>query len=228
MKASVRPMVNPNSRLLETRANKVTSKFGPRTITYASGPSKGQTVTKNHNGVDVVGAGSALDNIVAHTAGTVRNAGFDSACGYYVQIITASGALMVYYHMAKDSLRVKTGDKVKQGQVLGRMGATGNVTGAHLHFGISTNGKWIDPLPYINADFEEEEMTQEQFDKMMENYLSRKAAQGVSLGLTKELAEAKQAGITDGTRPQTPCSRQEAAVMCLRALKAAIKAVKGG
>ena len=222
------PMANSNSRLLETKVHKVTSNFGPRTITYTSGPAKGQTVTKNHNGIDIVGVGSTIDNIVAHTAGRVQSAGFDSACGYYVQIVTESGAVMVYYHMEKGSLQVKTGDTVSQGQVLGKMGATGNVTGAHLHFGIRVNGAWIDPKPYLNADFEENEMTQEQFDKMLEDYYSRKAKQGVSLGLTKELAEAKQAGITDGTRPQANCSRQEAAVMCLRAMRAAIKVIKGG
>lgn len=148
-------MANSKSRLLQNKGNVVTSPFGPRTITYTSGPSAGKTVTKNHNGIDIVGTGSTLDYIVAHTAGTVTAAGYDSACGYYVQIKTASGAVMVYYHMKKGSLKVKNGDKVKQGQVLGYMGATGNVTGAHLHFGIKKNGKWIDPKPYINADYEE-------------------------------------------------------------------------
>lgn len=145
--------MNNNSRVLQVKGNKITSPFGNRTITYTSGPAKGTTVTKNHNGIDIVGAGSTLDYIVAHSAGTVQAAGFDSACGYYANILTASGAVMVYYHMKKGSLKVKTGDKVKQGQVLGYMGATGNVTGAHLHFGIKVDGKWIDPAPYINADY---------------------------------------------------------------------------
>ena len=141
-----------NSRVLKTKGDKVTSPFGNRTITYTSGPAKGQTVTRNHNGIDIVGTGSTLDYIVAHSAGTVQNAGYDSAVGYYAQI-KCGDALMVYYHMAEGSLRVKNGDKVAQGQVLGYMGATGNVTGAHLHFGIKVNGSWIDPAPYINADY---------------------------------------------------------------------------
>lgn len=145
--------MNSNSRVLKTKGNKITSRFGKRTITYTSGPARGTTVTKNHNGIDIVGTGSTLDDIVAHSAGTVQAAGFDSACGYYVNILTDSGATMVYYHMAKGSLQVKKGDKVKQGQTLGYMGATGNVTGAHLHFGIKVNSAWIDPEPYINADY---------------------------------------------------------------------------
>ena len=142
-----------NSRVLKTKGNKITSPFGKRTITYTSGAAKGKTVTKNHNGIDIVGTNSTLDYIVAHSEGVVQSAGYDSAVGYYVNILTTSGALMVYYHMAKGTLKVKTGDKVKQGQVLGYMGATGNVTGAHLHFGIKVNGNWIDPEPYINADY---------------------------------------------------------------------------
>lgn len=140
-------------RVLKTKGHKITSRFGPRTITYTSGPDKGKTVTKNHNGVDVVGTGSTLDHIIAHTAGTVQAAGFDSAVGYYVNVETAPGVVMVYYHMKEDSLAVKKGDKVKTGQTLGYMGATGNVTGAHLHFGIKAGGSWIDPEPYLNADY---------------------------------------------------------------------------
>lgn len=207
------------SRLLETYDNEITSRFGPRTVHYTSGPSKGQTVTKNHNGIDIIGAGGRVDNIVAHTAGVVRNAGYDSATGYYVQIQTDGGALMVYYHLQTGSLLVHTGQRVEQGQVLGRMGATGNVTGIHLHFGIKVGGKWIDPEPYINADFMEETMTQAEFNKHMDAWLAEQAKKHTKSGFTMLLAEAKSMGITDGTRPQSPCTREEAAVMALRAAK---------
>ena len=188
-----------------------------RTITYTSGPAAGNTVTKGHNGIDIVGTGRTLDNIVAHTEGTVKNAGFDSACGYYVQIETAGGALMVYYHLAKGSLRVKNGDKVKRGQVLGYMGATGNVTGAHLHFGIKKDGKWIDPEPYINADYEEDdEMTQEQFNKMMDAYLAERGKEGLSSWAREAMIAAKAQGITDGTKPKAFATREEVVTMLMR------------
>lgn len=145
--------MNKDSRVLKTKGNKITSRFGMRTITYTSGPAKGQTVKKNHNGIDIVGTGSTLDYIVAHSSGIVQKAGYDSAVGYFVNVLCESNVVMVYYHMKKGSLKVKTGDKVTKGQVLGYMGATGNVTGSHLHFGIKVNGKWIDPEPYINADY---------------------------------------------------------------------------
>lgn len=145
--------MSANSRVLKTKGNKITSPFGMRTITYTSGEAKGTTVTRNHNGIDIVGSGGTLDYIIAHTAGTVESAGYDSAVGYYVQIKTAPNVVMVYYHLKAGSLTVGSGNKVKKGQVIGYMGATGNVTGAHLHFGIKVDGSWIDPEPYLNADY---------------------------------------------------------------------------
>ena len=127
-------------------ANKVTSPFGMRTL---------NGTTRMHNGIDLVAAtktgGSATDYITAHTGGTVAAVGYNSSCGYYINI-QCGDALMVYYHLK--ALPVpKKGETVKTGQIIGYMGATGNVTGAHLHFGIKVDGKWIDPAPYLDADY---------------------------------------------------------------------------
>ena len=54
-----------------------------------------------------------------------------------------------YYHMKKGSLVVKNGQKVSRGQPIGQIGATGYVTGAHLHFEIRVNGKSINPMSYL-------------------------------------------------------------------------------
>ncbi len=134
---------------------KITSRFGMRTL-------KG--VTKLHKGIDLVAktpsGGSAVDYITAHTGGTVVGSGYDSSAGNYIKIQTAPGVTMVYYHLANRA--VAKGDTVRQGEVLGYMGATGNVTGAHLHFGIQANGEWIDPEPYLDQDFPEQEDTPEE------------------------------------------------------------------
>ena len=128
-------------------AYKITSRFGMRTL-------KG--VTRMHNGIDLVakaGNGGVTDYVTAHTGGVVTACGYDKSAGNLLKIQTAPGVIMVYYHL-KTKPTFKKGDTVKTGQIIGYIGATGNVTGAHLHFGIQVNGKWIDPEPYLDKDYE--------------------------------------------------------------------------
>ena len=126
---------------------KITSRFGMRTL-------KG--VTKMHKGIDLVAktknGGSAVDAITAHTGGEVIAAGYGESAGNYVKIRTAENVVMVYYHL-KEASPLKKGQTVKRGQVIGYMGATGNVTGAHLHFGIKVGDTWVDPEPYLDSDY---------------------------------------------------------------------------
>lgn len=133
--------------------NKITSRFGVRTL---------NGTTRMHNGIDLVAktnsGGSATDYITAHTGGKVSAVGYNSSAGYYVQIQVSSNTIMVYYHL-KAMSSVKKGQEVKQGERIGYMGSTGNSTGAHLHFGIKANGKWIDPEPYLDKDYIEGENT---------------------------------------------------------------------
>ena len=127
-------------------AYKITSRFGMRTL-------KG--VTRMHNGIDLVakaGNGGVTDYVTAHTGGIVTACGYDKSAGNLLKIQTAPGVIMVYYHL-KTKPTFKKGDTVKTGQIIGYMGATGNVTGAHLHFGIQVNGKWIDPEPYLDLEY---------------------------------------------------------------------------
>lgn len=133
----------------------ITSKFGMRVHPVTK-------VKKMHNGIDLVatkdGKTGQVDYIKAHTGGTVDAVGYDSSAGNYIKIKVADGAIMVYYHL-KAKPDFKKGDAVKQGQTIGCMGATGNVTGAHLHWGIQKDGKWIDPAPYLDKDYIEAEKT---------------------------------------------------------------------
>lgn len=127
----------------------VTSKFGRR-----KHPVDG--VEKMHNGVDMVatkdGKTGQVDKILAHTGGTVSAVGYDASAGNFVQIKVASDSVMVYYHL-KNKSTLKVGQTVKKGEVVGYMGKTGTATGAHLHWGIKRNGEWIDPAPYLDADY---------------------------------------------------------------------------
>jgi len=67
----------------------------------------------------------------------VHEHGYVPACaGNFIMLAHANGEFSFYAHLITDSLEVKRGDKVKQGQVLGRVGNSGNSTGPHLHFQI--------------------------------------------------------------------------------------------
>lgn len=168
-----------------------------------------------HNGVDVVGDGHTLASITAHTGGIVEYAGYNSVLGYHVNIGLANGDMMQYNHMLK-SLRVKVGDIVQQGQIIGDMGSTGSSTGAHLHFGIQKNGQWIDPAPYLYSDYLEDTMTYEEFKAFMDRYEAERAQRPVSAWAKEIWDRLTIDGTFDGSRPQAPLTRQEAATIITR------------
>ena len=117
---------------------KLTSAFG-----YRDAPTSGASTY--HQGVDL--AGPEGTPIYASRGGTVTTATFGSAAGYYVTINHGDGFSSVYMHMTH--YVVSKGAKVSQGQLIGYMGSTGVSTGSHLHFGISYNGKYVNPANYI-------------------------------------------------------------------------------
>lgn len=87
-----------------------------------------------HNGVDLASVYGA--NILASASGEViiARVGWNGGYGTYVVIKHGNGTQTLYGHMS--ALSVKPGDKVSQGQVIGKMGSTGKSTGVHLHFEI--------------------------------------------------------------------------------------------
>ncbi|MEU9138601.1 LysM peptidoglycan-binding domain-containing M23 family metallopeptidase [Streptomyces sp. NPDC048404] len=103
-----------------------------------------------HTGVDfVVPTGTTLKSIAA---GTVVSAGWGGAYGNQVVIQHADGKYSQYAHMS--SLSVSAGQTVTEGQQIGLSGATGNVTGPHLHFEIRTTpdyGSDVDPVAYLRS-----------------------------------------------------------------------------
>lgn len=127
----------------------ITSPFGMRIHPVTK-------VKKMHNGIDLVatnnGKTGQVDDIMAHTGGTVYAVGYGDSAGNYIKIKVADGSIMVYYHLEAKP-KFKKGDVIKTGQVIGRMGKSGSVTGKHLHWGIQKDGKWIDPKPYLDKDY---------------------------------------------------------------------------
>ena len=105
-----------------------------------------------HGGIDIVlGYGSSAGiPIVAAASGTVvtANSGW-RGYGHTVVIDHGNGVRTRYAHMYPGSITVRVGQKVYQGQQIGRIGSTGNSTGPHLHFEMLIGGRKVNPYPYI-------------------------------------------------------------------------------
>ena len=116
----------------------VSSPFGNR-----DAPTAGAST--NHQGIDL----SAPEGtpIYASRTGVVTAATFGKSAGYYVSINHGDGFSSIYMHMTR--YVVSKGQAVSAGQVIGYVGSTGVSTGPHLHFGISYNGKYVNPANYI-------------------------------------------------------------------------------
>ena len=118
---------------------KITSRFGLRTSPTAGASS-------NHKGLDI--AVSTGTPIIASAGGKVVTAQYSASAGNYVMISHGKRMYTVYMHCSR--LAVSEGDQVTQGQVIAYAGSTGISTGAHLHFGVSSNGAYVDPLKYVS------------------------------------------------------------------------------
>jgi endonuclease/exonuclease/phosphatase family metal-dependent hydrolase len=117
----------------------VTSEFGMRYHPVLH-------TTKLHTGTDLVARGDKT--VVSAADGKVVTSGFNTAYGNQVVLDNGGGIQTRYAHMASPST-VKVGQKLGAGTPLGTQGATGYVTGAHLHFEVIKNGKPIDPKPFM-------------------------------------------------------------------------------
>ena len=82
--------------------------------------------------------------LLAVNSGKVSFSGWMGGYGNVVKIRHASGYESLYAHQSRR--RVKRGQKVKKGQIIGYVGSTGRSTGPHLHFGLKKNGRWINPM----------------------------------------------------------------------------------
>ena len=116
----------------------VSSPYGPR-----KHPVTGKY--RMHHGIDL--AGTWQENVSVSADGTVVFAGYHGSFGKVIRIRHNYGIMTTYGHLAK--INIRRGDIVNEGQVIGKMGRTGKVKGAHLHYEISVNGKSQNPATYI-------------------------------------------------------------------------------
>lgn len=116
----------------------VTSRFG-----YRLHPIYGRYIL--HNGVDLA-AGTGVPQYAA-VSGSVSTY-YDSSCGNGVfingGIIDGQSVVVGYCHLS--AISVSSGTWVSRGQQIGLTGTTGGVTGPHVHFSVSINGSYVDPM----------------------------------------------------------------------------------
>lgn len=115
---------------------------------------------KNGSAVDIAGNGQTNKwNVISIGNGVVKRVGNgipdgqkEPSEGNYVVIDYGDGIEAYYYHLYINSIIVNVGDTVEYGQVVGKMGHSGNSTGVHLHIEIKKNGEIVDTTEYINPE----------------------------------------------------------------------------
>ncbi|MFE4420448.1 peptidoglycan DD-metalloendopeptidase family protein [Streptomyces sp. NPDC056817] len=101
----------------------------------------------HHTGLDFPAATGT--KIVAVDNGTVESATSGGPYGKHILVQHGGGLASLYAHMS--AMVAKAGDTIKQGGRVGSVGATGNVTGPHLHLEARVNGRPVDPMPYLTG-----------------------------------------------------------------------------
>jgi murein DD-endopeptidase MepM/ murein hydrolase activator NlpD len=99
---------------------------------------------KPHLGVDF--AAPRGTPVVSVGDGEIVSAGWDGPFGRHVRIRHGDDIVTAYAHLDRIGTGIRVGTRVRRGEVIGTVGATGLATGPHLHFGVIRNGKYVDPL----------------------------------------------------------------------------------
>jgi murein DD-endopeptidase MepM/ murein hydrolase activator NlpD len=124
---------------LPTSSYTLTSRFGDAGSMWSSG---------YHTGLDFAAPTGTL--IKAIHSGTITEAGWAGSYGYRTILTLEDGTELWFCHQS--SISVSVGQKVATGDVIGRVGATGNVTGPHLHLEVHPGGgSAIDPMAWLHS-----------------------------------------------------------------------------
>jgi murein DD-endopeptidase MepM/ murein hydrolase activator NlpD len=146
IQASLDPIMDAWSRTpsVAPTAGYISSGFGVRLDPF--GNNQGETgLMETHTGVDI---SNALDTPIQATAdGVVEQAGWINGYGNAVTIRHTAQLETLYGHM--DEIKVKVGQEISRGDIVGLMGHTGRATGNHCHYEVRVGGRPVNPLPYL-------------------------------------------------------------------------------
>ncbi|HET6410517.1 MAG TPA: M23 family metallopeptidase [Anaeromyxobacter sp.] len=107
-------------------------------------------VSSIHYGLDITGPRGAP--VAAANDGRVAITRAAYLSGNTIVLWHGAGLYTAYFHL--DRILVRQGQRVRKGQVIGRLGSTGRVTGPHLHWGVKLSGLYVDPESLLAIDFE--------------------------------------------------------------------------
>ncbi|WP_424212594.1 peptidoglycan DD-metalloendopeptidase family protein [Streptomyces sp. BI20] len=122
---------------LPTSSYVITARYGTAGSMWSSG---------SHTGLDF--AAPVGTPVKAVNGGTIVSAGWANAYGYRIVLRLTDGTEIWYCHLSSMSV---TSGGVAAGETIGRVGKTGNVTGAHLHLEVRSGGQAIDPAAYLRG-----------------------------------------------------------------------------
>jgi murein DD-endopeptidase MepM/ murein hydrolase activator NlpD len=117
----------------------ITSPFGNRLSPFSG-------IIIFHEGLDI--AAQTGSPVMAPAEGVVIKAGFDAGYGNMVEISHGYGFRTLFAHNSR--ITVKTGQRVKRGDIICYVGDTGSSTGPHLHYEVRRNGLPVNPMKYMN------------------------------------------------------------------------------
>jgi murein DD-endopeptidase MepM/ murein hydrolase activator NlpD len=114
---------------------------------------------RSYNGGEYYGFHGGLDflvvvysfNVYAPAPGIIAYAGKQNVRGNTIFIDHGQGVYSGYAHLKE--IQVNVGDRVETGQLIAQIGATGRVTGPHLHWDIFVNGNAVDPFDWIDNSY---------------------------------------------------------------------------
>lgn len=129
------PSINGIKLAVTPTEGRITSRYGVSSRIRKS----------THTGLDIAAVTGTDIKVVAD--GTVISANYNGSYGNLVKVDHGNGVETWYAHTSK--MLVKAGDAVKAGDVIAKVGSTGNSTGPHLHLEIRINGEHVDPQDYL-------------------------------------------------------------------------------